>query len=175
MARVVVLSFGDNDAAEHFIESLWAAQEADDNKTATEELSREIIATGAIAAACGTVEALVARPTMWCKCKIVGKSRGSSRGKFSALTEQWGRTERYGWFVHRRCNKPNYYIVTRFIRNMIIGTGGNNLLPELDARLYPPSADDIATERAENRTSEELAEIRSETDPKWTEDVITSL
>jgi len=149
MARVVILSFGDNDAAEHFIESVWAAQEAEDNETT----EREITATGAIAAACATVEALVARPTVWCECKIVGKSRGSSKGKFSALTEMWIRTERFGWVVHQRCNKPNRWVVKRFVHQLLAGVGLKNLLPELDARLYPQLVEEVVTEQVEDVTA----------------------
>jgi hypothetical protein len=132
MARVVLLQFLDNDAAEHFIESVLAAQ---DENTPTEQLSSEIIATGAIAAACATVEALIARPTVWCKCKIVGKSQGARRGKFSALTERWYKTERYGWYVHARCERPNVFNVKRFINNILIGVSCNNLLPELKEKI----------------------------------------
>jgi len=173
MARIVLLGFGDNDAAEHFIASLWAAQEADDNQT--EVLQQETVAIGAIAAACATVEALVARPTTYCECKIVGKGRGSSRGKFSAQTEDWIRTQRFGWIVHKRCNKPNRWVVRRFVHQLLAGVGIKNLLPELDAQLYPPTADDVAEERAEARTQEERDEIRSETDPDQVENVIPSL
>src|ERR1700745_937444 len=132
MARVVLLSFVDNDAAEHFIEGALAAQ---DENTPTDQLATEIMATGAIVAACSTIEAMVARPTAACKCKIVGKSRGSSRGKFSALTENWYKSERFGWLIHKRCKRPNYWAVARFIENMIVGVGCNDLLPELKERI----------------------------------------
>jgi hypothetical protein len=134
VARIVILSFGDNDAAEHFVEGVLAAQDQD---TSTEQLATEIMATGAIVSACSTIEAMVARPTAWCKCKIVGKSRGASRGKFSAMTESWYKSARFGWLIHRRCQRPHYFVVTRFIQNMVTGVGCNDLLPELKAKLVP--------------------------------------
>jgi hypothetical protein len=163
-----VIDFLDNDAAEHFVASVLAAQDEDRE----EVLATEIMATGAILAACGTVELMVARPTAYCKCVIVGKSRGASRGKFSAVTESWYKTERFGWFVHRRCNKPSRWIVWRWYKNMIVGH--NDLLPELKAKLYPEpeeSVEDREQRIAEERTQEELDAIREETDPTaWTRD-----
>jgi hypothetical protein len=182
VARVVILSFNDNDAAEHFIESVWTVQ---DGEVSSEQLQTETMAAGAIAAACSKIEAMVARPTIACKCKILSKRakqwRRSNQSKFAVYdgTSGWYRTERFGWFVHRPCNKPNRFVVSRFIKNMVIGAGCKDLLPELDERLYPEpeeSIEDREERLAEERTPEELEAIREETNPeRWTENVITSL
>src|SRR5260370_42469692 len=125
MARVVVLHFDDNDAAEHFVEGVLAAQ---DTSSEDERLATEVMATGAIVAACSRIEALIARPTVYCKCVIVGKSRGTSRGKFSSTTESWIRPERLGRYVQARCKKPNRFVDADFTKNMLVGIGCKKLL-----------------------------------------------
>jgi hypothetical protein len=144
MARVVVLHFDDNDAAEHFVEGVLALQ---DPNTELRSLPALIRHTGSIVAACGKVEAIIARPTVYCKCKIVGMtewSRQQNRRKnsnkfvdysnqadYATAMGQHRKTERYGWLIHTKCKKPNRFIVQRFIQNLLIGLGCNNLLSEL--------------------------------------------
>ena len=132
MARVVLLSFKENDAAEQFIASVLAAQ---DESTPMAQMSQNIMAAGAIASACGVIEAMIARPTVACRCVIVGKSQRGTKSKFRALGERWVKSERFGWLIHERCKRPNYWVVKRFIDNMHVGY--NDLLPELKAKLRP--------------------------------------
>jgi hypothetical protein len=65
----------------------------------------------------------------------VKQNRRNNQGKFKVYdgTSGWYRTERFGWYVHRPCNKPNFFVVRDFIKNMLISSG-NDLLPELEAR-----------------------------------------
>src|ERR1700745_150960 len=179
MARVVLLSFVDNDAAEHFIEGALAAQ---DENTPTDQLATEIMATGAIVVACSTIEAMVARPTAACKCKIVGKSRGSSRGKFSALTENWYKSERFGWLIHKRCKRPNYWAVARFIENMIVGVGCNDPLPERKERIkeeeevcsLPETMNDSAQAVSKSGLPESSGKTQTEISSVQTVDAVAS-
>lgn len=135
MARVVILSFDDNDAAEAFIEKTLDAQE--------DRYEGIPMAISSIVVAHATIEALVARPTVSCRCNIVGKSNRSANGrnKFNALHEHWHRTDKFGWYIHERCKRPNFFVVRDFIKNMLVSSG-NNLLPALkekrDAEVVAP-------------------------------------
>ena len=112
MARVVILSFADNDAAERFIDLTLSVQGSDRNWHEFSEI-------GAIVGSMSKVEALVARPTMSCPCRSVRK--GDSH-----------KSPRFGWWVHNPCNKPQKEIVRNFIKNLYVGY--NNLLPEIVAK-----------------------------------------
>ena len=159
MARIVVLSFDDNDAAEHFVSSILEAQDEDRN---SEYFGHEAMAIGAVVIAMSKVEAVVARPTVSCRCRIVGmtewarlnnqrkKTRGMGkfqdgpqREEYVASIGQWHKTERFGWLIHTKCNRPNYFVVHRFIQNMLIGLGCNNLLDEIKEKINGSNAPTI--------------------------------
>jgi len=108
MSRVVILSFRDNDAAEHFARQVLEGQS---NGTCSVLPSKDV-----------RIEALIAQPTQRCKGphRVPGKQK-SERG--------WSRTKRYGWWVCGVCNKCSPMVVRDFITNMI--GGYNNLLSEL--------------------------------------------
>jgi len=116
MARVVVISFTDDAAAEQFCIQLHNIQEAE------EPMLPEAYDLGAIAAAHGIVEALIAKPTLSCPHPF-------RNGTFK-------KTEVFGWYVHatkangRPCFRPHPLVVQNFINNMLIASG-NNLLPAL--------------------------------------------
>jgi hypothetical protein len=148
MARIVVLSFDDNDAAEQFTTALLEAQSDNWRHRTTRPNT-----VGIVASAYATVEAVIARPTVSCRCRIVGmtewarlnnqrkKTRGMGkfqdgpqREEYVASIGQWHKTERFGWLIHTKCKRPNYYVVHRFIQNMLIGIGCNNLLNEIKER-----------------------------------------
>jgi hypothetical protein len=106
MARVIVLSFDDNESAEMFALGML-------NK---------------VADGCPTVppsakiEAMIARPTARC----TGPHRIPGRMKSE---HGFTRTKRFGWFVCATCKKAAPAVVERFIENML--GGYNNLLPEV--------------------------------------------
>lgn len=152
MARVVVLDFKDNDAAEHFVQALLEVQNEDRN---SEYAGHEAMAIGAVAMAMSEVKAIVARPTVSCRCRIVGMTqyfrekhqrsrvatgkfidwRGPERTEYVTAMGRWIKTERFGWLIHDKCKRPAFYPVHRFFQNMLIGMGANNLLPEIKKRL----------------------------------------
>jgi hypothetical protein len=108
MSRVIILSFRDNDVAEHFARQVLEGQE--------NAMCSVLPATGV------KIEALIARPTQ--KCKGPHRVPGKLRSQMG-----WSRTRRYGWWVCSVCNKCAPKVVRDFITNMI--GGYNNLLTEL--------------------------------------------
>lgn len=97
MARVIVLEFSDNEAAEAFCRASLAESEPT-----------------------YTLQAMVARPTTYCRGphRVPGKLK-SQMG--------WTRTIKFGWWVCSVCNKPAPTVVRNFIANMV--GGYNDLLP----------------------------------------------
>ena len=84
--RSVLISFKDNAAAEAFVRSVIEIQ-------GTEQLAGwgdRAGALGILTAAHAQVDAVMARPTTWCKC-AESKIRGGQGG--------WNKTEGFGWFV----------------------------------------------------------------------------
>jgi hypothetical protein len=121
MARAILLTFKDNAAAEAFVKAMWRAQSGE------EGISLEQVGEiGLIAAASSRIQWMVARPLQYCKCKIVPHT---GQGKFATKFEKWRQTERYGWHVHVKCNKPSYWVVRDWIKHRKVGL--NDLLPEL--------------------------------------------
>jgi hypothetical protein len=107
MARIIVLSFEDNESAEMFAQELLGLYP---------NLGRPVVPPSA------KIEAIVARPTSGCPGphRVPGKMK-PERG--------FTRTKRFGWFVCGTCKRPAKTVVENFIRNML--GGYNNLLPEL--------------------------------------------
>lgn len=124
-ARVVIVSFAEEKNAEQFVR-LMDRWELDQplNENAASQMSDEILAAGAILAATAKVEAVVARPTVFCRCPTPGV-----RGK-NQFGGGYSKTVKFGWFVHAECRKPSYPIVKNYIVNMLM-PAGNNLLPGL--------------------------------------------
>jgi hypothetical protein len=164
MARVVILSFQDNDAAEAFVEHTLEAQAAKHGGIP--------IAISAHVVAHAQVEAMVARPTVSCRCRIVGmtqffREKGQRRrttGKFEDPTDRleyslamgrWIKSERFGWLIHDKCKRPNFFPVKNFISNMVLGCGANDLLPELKRKLWEEDNPILGPEKI---TVEQLAE-----------------
>jgi hypothetical protein len=119
MARVVVLSFRDNDAAEAVVQAVDELQQTEPPISANEYVER-IQRLGSIMAAGATPQALLARPTKGCTC--------------SRKHEPWKKTPRFGWFICPECRLPSVIVVRKFMANLII-SGGNNLLKELRDKL----------------------------------------
>jgi hypothetical protein len=106
MARVIILSFDDNAAAERFAKHVMEGQR---------------LGLGTMTPSQGVqVEAMVARPTVACRGphRVPGKLK-SQMG--------WTRTIKFGWWVCSVCNKPAPAVVRDFIQNML--GGYNDLLP----------------------------------------------
>lgn len=112
MARLVLLSFKDNTAAESFVKILWQMQESDSG-TADPLVS-------AILAAHSKTEWMVARPMNYCRCG----GKGSRNHKMA-----YTKTKRFGWWVHAGCNRVSIMVMQKFVKNML--NGSNDLLPEL--------------------------------------------
>lgn len=102
MARIVILSFSDNSEAEEFVRS---------SPTGTRM----------------RIEAVVARPTSWCRCPAT--NLGSRRRRSSKRESAWQRGKRFGWVLCIHCRKPSEAAVRHFITTMLAGC--NDLLPEI--------------------------------------------
>ena len=114
--RTIVLSIKDNDAANEFAKAMLEA----------ERNGMPFVPQGT------TINAIIARPTLACKC--------NSRKKLTG----WTRTPRFGWFVCPVCKRPSYYVVRDFIKNMLHGQ--NNLLQEFinGQTTKPPTVNEMA-------------------------------
>lgn len=115
MARIVILSFRDNDAANAVVKQLLDT--LDPNQAGWGD---KVAVLGTVLAASAKVEAVIARPTSPCRCP--GSKTKPMRGEYH-------KTERFGWWVHK-CNKPHYTIVRDFVTHML--GGSNNLLAEFE-------------------------------------------
>jgi hypothetical protein len=113
MARAVLLTFRDNQAAEAFVKKLWAEQDP----FASGEQYTEV---GFLAASSAKIEWMLAQPLAACKCS----GKRVSGNKFG-----YKKTKRFGWWVHAACNKPTKLIIRTFIENL--KNGHNDILPEL--------------------------------------------
>jgi hypothetical protein len=126
MARVVVLTFMDNDAAESLIADLdgMQAEGYEIEQPALTSLAMTLLAYA-------KVNAIIARPTAYCKCPQTTRGRSMS-------SSGWFRTKRFGWYVcpNDNCHRPHRTTVKNFISNLIAGCG-YNLLPELMTKLHP--------------------------------------
>lgn len=108
MARTILLTIKDNEVAEEFARQMLEAPGK----------GMPFVPQGT------TIDAMIARPTLACKCSNSDKRQGriKSLGDFT-------RARRYGWWVHAKCKRPTRAIVDRFIENHL--GGYNNLLPTL--------------------------------------------
>jgi hypothetical protein len=161
MARVVILSFDDNTAAEAFVEHTLEAQAAKHGGIPI-SISAHVVAHA-------TIEAVVARPTVSCRCRIVGmtqyyreKSQRSRAGQgkfvnyggpeqqeYVSVMGTHVKTERFGWLIHTKCKRPGFFVVKRFIQMMLVGVGCNDLLPEIVERMNAPEPEpEVVQEQA---------------------------
>jgi hypothetical protein len=147
MARAILLTFKDNAAAEAFVKAMWRAQDNDEGITLD-----QVGEIGLIVAASSKIQWMVARPLQYCKCRIMP---ALGKGKFDRIHEKWRQTERYGWIVHAKCNKPSYWVVRDWIAHRKVGL--NDLLPELKEELDANSSTGSAT-------TDESILVRPETD-----------
>ena len=138
MARVLVLSFSNNDAAERVVRLLDQIQGKEYIR------SNEFGELGVVLASTVNIEALVARPTAWCRHRFV-------RG------QPWKKTEKFGWYIHdvEGCKRPAAAVVKDFMKNMLIASG-NNLLQELRVSWQTKEEDALDLENTNPATSEVL-------------------
>lgn len=145
MARVIILAFSDDAAAERFAQLKDDFESNPDAETDPAEDEGKIILLGATVAAHTEMEAMIARPTVFCRC-----TSGTGKGTYY-------KTTKFGWWIHRPCKKPTYTIVKNFIHNMTISVG-NDLLPGLrkqratlaaNAQTGTGSGGDLATSATE--------------------------
>jgi hypothetical protein len=138
VARTFLITFKQNDAAEAFVRAITRLQKfgADEQELAESgDLGPLIDQLGTLMAAHADVNAMIARPTTYCRCPI--KSSG------------WKKSEVFGWYVCPSCNKPNRHVVARWIA---LHCGSEkDLLPALLKKLFPePSPTGRTTERDPN-------------------------
>jgi hypothetical protein len=92
MARLVVLSFDENEAAERFVDHM-------NNLMGAGALNQ-----AAIVMAYASVEGVYAQPTKFCTCtETLGLKSGGKKG------HGWAKSKKYGWWVHTApgCSKPS--------------------------------------------------------------------
>jgi hypothetical protein len=145
-ARVVVLTFDDDQVAEEFVKQR--------DKVEDEASGQDMLMVGMLASQ-ATLEGMVAKPTVFCRCAHQGV-----RGK-NQLGGGFTKTIKFGWWVHAECRKPSYYVVRDFMKNMIMGAG-NNLLPELRAK-FQEERDALAPSPEPEGTMEQPSALSGET------------
>ena len=76
------------------------------------------------------VQAVVAKPTTWCRCDVGEAQTRSQRRRTLARRESgWSRGKALGWWLCAKCRKPSKAVVTHFITTMLAGC--NDLLPQI--------------------------------------------
>jgi hypothetical protein len=118
MARLLLLSVKDNDAAEAIIKLILQADDV--HKEGWGDHVREL---GTLLSAYSKLEWVVARPLAWCRC-----TKGDKNHQWG-----WSKTKRFGWWVHVTCNRCSRMVVEKFVENHL--NGHNDLLPEYRAKL----------------------------------------
>lgn len=84
MARVVLLEFEDDGAAERFVDHM-------SNRNGAGALNQ-----ASIAIAYSSVTHVFAKPVNFCKCNLPNKT---PKGTF-------GKGKKFGWWVHKKCGRP---------------------------------------------------------------------
>ena len=119
MARTFLLTFKDNEAAESFVRLMTQTED-----TKVPDWNDHVNTLGIVLSACGKLDAMVARPTAYCKCP-----GSTAKGKMS----EWKKTAKFGWFICPSCRKPALQVVSKFVKNHLAGM--HDLLPELIAKI----------------------------------------
>lgn len=104
MARLVILEFESDEAAERFVDHMGNRMGADTLNQAS------------IAIAYADVTHVFAKPTKFCKCKN---------------PRNFVRTKRFGWRIHEACKKPRPLTGTAF---KVFLFDANNLIDEIRNR-----------------------------------------
>jgi hypothetical protein len=123
MARTLIITWPDNEAAERFATILHQLQTKTYEGLTDEGLSElgDLLTDGD---ELPEMDAMVARPTKGCRCTSAERRRGRQKE-----LGDWTRTPRFGWFVHAGCRRPSAYVVRHFVANML--GGYKDILPEV--------------------------------------------
>jgi hypothetical protein len=77
-----------------------------------------------------TVQAVVAKPVVWCKCDVgPAQTRGQRRRTLARRESGWSRGKALGWWICAKCKKPSKAMVLHFVTAML--AGANDLLPQI--------------------------------------------
>ena len=121
MARAVILHFEDNEAAERFVRETSASGGIPIISNDPNLYSEYVYAR---------VEAVVAVPTKWCRCRTVQPvSRSAARRQARKARIEgtgWTRGKKYGWWLCGTCHKPSKPVCTHWYSGML--NGANDLL-----------------------------------------------
>lgn len=108
MARLVLLSFKDNGAAEEFV--------------------RQAVSPDGIGLSSDThVEWIIARPVSHCQCDMPGPKQPAR--KLRKKGEGWTQGKRFGWWLHPACGRVSKMVKERFVAHLT--NGYFDLLPEI--------------------------------------------
>jgi hypothetical protein len=121
MARTLLITWPSNEEAERFCRILDQVQTGT-YEGLTDEGLAELADLLTDSDDLPQMDALIARPTLACKCSQTRK------GNMIGYT----RMPKFGWFVHAKCKRPAPPVVRNFIANRIMGN--NDLLPEVIGR-----------------------------------------
>ena len=121
MSRIVLLEFPDKDDAERFVKDT-----ADNGGVFTTSPPNASLEYSFLDA---RVVAVVARPTVWCKCDVIVESKYQRRRRVAKQESGWMRGGTFGWHICAHCKKPSKAVVLHFITNML--AGANDLLPAI--------------------------------------------
>ncbi len=151
MARLILLSCKNNDAAEAIVKAIL---ESDDWHK--EGWGDRVAELGTLVAAYSEPAWMIARPLNYCKCGSSGGGKNHKKG--------WGKTKRFGWWVHEGCNRVSVMVMKNFVTNLL--NGSHDLLPELKEKINEeqiatnPSSNDSTSDDS-NRPSDPESESRS--------------
>jgi hypothetical protein len=117
VSRIVLLEFPDKDDAEEFVR-IMAENPIEPPSQIIERL------------ASSAVVAVVARPSVRCRCDVPQESKSQRRRRQAQKREGgWSRGKTFGWWLCVHCKKPSEAAVTHWVTNML--AGANDLLPAI--------------------------------------------
>jgi hypothetical protein len=132
MAREIYLLIQDNKVAEEFAKAMLV----------TERDGMPFVPRGT------TIDAIVARPTLYCKCSSTKRKRGRQKP-----LDDFTQVKKFGWWVHALCNRPTKYVVEHWLENHI--GGYRNLLSDLRKQRAGTDADKEDTNEGRRGSSAE--------------------
>jgi hypothetical protein len=105
MARLILLSVKDNEAADAIVKLILKSDNV--HKEGWGDHVQEL---GAPISAYSVIEWVMARPLAWWVCASKAKDN-----------KGWGKTKRFGWWVHAGCNRCSRMVVVKFVSNLLNG------------------------------------------------------
>jgi hypothetical protein len=136
VARTILITFADNKAAAEFARDFASAQKT--------TCSGTMIHIEGV-----TMDAMIARPTLYCRCTPTMRRRGRQKelGDFT-------QAEKFGWYIHALCQRPTKYVVEHWLQHRI--AGNKDLLPGVLGRgesVPQPDADLVLLQQRQEMTS----------------------